>query len=97
MSLEPMRTYVIRRVSLASRVQPFLVGKQREVGGRFLQDILPDRSPAEREFILSGTMPSEWRWKPAGAKLSGRFRLPPRNFSDELTINDTEGLTEQKD
>jgi hypothetical protein len=42
-------------------------------------------------------MPSEWRWKPAGAKLSERFRLPPRNFSDELTINDTEGLTEQKD
>jgi hypothetical protein len=76
MNLEPMRSYLIRRLSVASgiehemeiilteaqhrEIQPFLVGKQREAGARFIQDILPDHSPEEREFILTGTTPSEW-------------------------------------
>jgi hypothetical protein len=29
-------------------------------GARFLQDILPDHTPQEREFLISGTTQEEW-------------------------------------
>jgi hypothetical protein len=72
-----MRTYLIRRVSLATgvehemqmmltpsqyqEIQPFLIGKQREASSRYIQDILPEHSPVEREFILTGMTDAEWR------------------------------------
>jgi hypothetical protein len=40
--------------------------------GKTLQDILPEASPQQREFILSGTTPQEWAklWgEPAGEKI----------------------------
>jgi hypothetical protein len=76
MNLEPMRTYVIRRVSLASgtereialmltpsqyeEIQPFLIGKQREAGSRHIQGVLPEHSAEQREFVLTGMTPEEW-------------------------------------
>jgi hypothetical protein len=71
-----VHTYLIRRISSATgvehememmltpdqyeEIQPFLIGKQREAGSRFLQDILPSHSPIEREFILTGMTEVEW-------------------------------------
>jgi hypothetical protein len=39
-------------------IQPFLDPELPK--GRFIQDILPHHSPAEREFLISGTTQSEW-------------------------------------
>jgi hypothetical protein len=40
-------------------IQPW-IDKSLAKGARSLQDILPHHTPAQREFILSGTTESEW-------------------------------------
>jgi hypothetical protein len=41
-------------------IKPYLEGRRLESKG-LIQNILPSHSPDEREFILSGISPTEWK------------------------------------
>jgi hypothetical protein len=73
---EPTRLYAVTKVSPVSgvqhvlqllltpsqweEIQPWINPALPKPKGRYLQDILPYHTPEEREFVLSGTVKSEW-------------------------------------
>jgi hypothetical protein len=73
--MEALKLYAVTRVSPVSgrqhvlqllmtpgqweQIQPW-IDRSLTKSARSLQDILPDHSPQEREFILSGTTQQEW-------------------------------------
>lgn len=41
-------------------IQPYLADQRHRSGG-LIQNILPEHSPDQREYILSGITPQEWK------------------------------------
>lgn len=51
---------VTKEMEFSHPIEKMHAGLKAYVNGAFIQDAFPFLAPPEREFIMSGTTPSEW-------------------------------------